>query len=331
MSESDTRKSTLNIKSASFMPKSMKNKIADGGSISSSATGSATSVSIEKSAHDVRKNSASSNIAGMMPGEKIPQIPGIGTVPKSDPLMKMMQLSNMMGSYMNMMNLGPKKLPPLLFTPPENLMNVHPHAPAHVETKNVKIITYSAEFMMSFRDKFKKKPDTMKELDFPHKSKTLKMTYIDDDSINPFNKKQQKSFDYNTKVLKIREWLNKLSAKNYNKISKYILTKFQYNPQLLKELSKILFIKAATEKSFSKIYIDLAEQLFKKFNDKENVEMNFKRLLLKKCQKEFYKDKMSDYEEDFSKGSLFVYDKEEINFQTKQKVFGNLKLIGELF
>lgn len=40
--------------------------------------------------------------------------------------------------------------------------------------------------------------------------------------------------------------------------------------------------------------------------------MNFKKLILRKCQKEFYKEKYSDNEEDFSKLSLAVYDETEI-------------------
>lgn len=37
------------------------------------------------------------------------------------------------------------------------------------------------------------------------------------------------------------------------------------------------------------IYVRLCVTLFKKFNDKENVEMNFRKLLLTRCEKQFYK------------------------------------------
>jgi len=100
---------------------------------------------------------------------------------------------------------------------------------------------------------------------------------------------------------------------------------------LLKQLSKIIFLKATTEQNYINLYVDLCEELFKKFNDKENVEMNFKKLILRKCQKEFYKEKYSDNEEDFSKLSLAVYDETEIQYWKKIWVFGNIKLIGELF
>lgn len=72
-------------------------------------------------------------------------------------------------------------------------------------------------------------------------------------------------------------------------------------------------------------------ELFRKFNDKTEPELNFKKLLMKKCHKEFYKDRMSDDEGDFSKGMLLVFHQEEIEYKKKQKIIGNIKLIGELF
>jgi hypothetical protein len=59
--------------------------------------------------------------------------------------------------------------------------------------------------------------------------------------------------------------------------------------------------------------------------------MNFKKLILRKCQKEFYKEKYSDNEEDFSKVSIQIYDESEIEYRKKIRVFGNIKLIGELY
>lgn len=52
---------------------------------------------------------------------------------------------------------------------------------------------------------------------------------------------------------------------------------------------KIIFMKSTTEQSFMEIYVRLCVTLFKKFNDKENVEMNFRKLLLTRCEKQFYK------------------------------------------
>jgi len=48
-------------------------------------------------------------------------------------------------------------------------------------------------------------------------------------------------------------------------------------------------MKSTTEQSFMEIYVRLCVTLFKKFNDRENVEMNFRKLLLTRCEKQFYK------------------------------------------
>ena len=45
------------------------------------------------------------------------------------------------------------------------------------------------------------------------------------------------------------------------------------------------------------LYVRLCILLFRKYNDKENVEMNFKKLLLSKCQKQFLKLQAKEEEE----------------------------------
>ena len=83
--------------------------------------------------------------------------------------------------------------------------------------------------------------------------------------------------------------MNKLSESNFDVIEGKLLKDFEYNPSLLYELMKIIFIKSTTEQSFLEIYVRLCVTLFKKFNDKENVEMNFRKLLLNRSEKQFYK------------------------------------------
>ncbi len=83
--------------------------------------------------------------------------------------------------------------------------------------------------------------------------------------------------------------LNKLSIGNYDVIEQKLLKEFEYTPSLLYELMKIIFMKSTTEQSFLEIYVRLCVTLFKKFNDKENAEMNFRKLLLTRCEKQFYK------------------------------------------
>lgn len=90
-------------------------------------------------------------------------------------------------------------------------------------------------------------------------------------------------------VGEIRISLNKLSINNFETISNQLLTKFNYTPSLLYELMKMIFIKSTSEHAYLDVYVRLCAILFKKFQDKENYEMNFKKLLVSKCQKQFFK------------------------------------------
>ena len=90
-------------------------------------------------------------------------------------------------------------------------------------------------------------------------------------------------------VKDLRIKLNKLSRDNFDTISKQILNDYSFSPSLLNELMKIIFMKATTESTYLEIYVRLCNLLFKKYNDKENKEMNFRKLLLTKCEKQFYK------------------------------------------
>lgn len=66
------------------------------------------------------------------------------------------------------------------------------------------------------------------------------------------------------------------------------MNKFTYTPSLLKELMKMIFQKSTGEHFYLDVYVKLCTILFKKFNDRENYEMNFKKLLVNKCQKQFF-------------------------------------------
>lgn len=148
-----------------------------------------------------------------------------------------------------------------------------------------------------------------------------------------------------------------MSDGNYDVIEGRLLKDFEYNPSLLYELMKIIFMKSTTEQSFLEIYVRLCVTLFKKFNDKENVEMNFRKLLLTRCEKQFYKMLKVEQEDrrvrrasmeeaslpsratgnettantDFNKSMLYVFDESEIKFRQKQQMFGNMRLIVELY
>ena len=115
-------------------------------------------------------------------------------------------------------------------------------------------------------------------MDFPHKRKRQ----IRSNQMSEADK-------FNLTVRELRILLNKLSKDNFETVSKSILHDYSFTPSLLNELMKIIFMKATTEEVYLDYYVKLCILLFKKYNDKENKEMNFKKLLLMKCQKQFYK------------------------------------------
>lgn len=146
------------------------------------------------------------------------------------------------------------------------------------------------EFMLSLRMANRDRPSNMALLDFPHKKKR---------SIHALNGRNQmtEADKFNYTVRELRILLNKLSKDNFENVSRRILNDFQITPSLLNELMKIIFMKATTESTYLEIYVKLCILLFKKYNDKDNKEMNFKKLLLMKCQKQFLKLSAREEEE----------------------------------
>ena len=173
----------------------------------------------------------------------------------------------------------------------------------------------------------------MLPLNFPHTSKSQKLKIIGQNQQPPHPVLDPKHNQYNENVRRMRELLNKLSKNNFNLIEHTLLHKFKYTAQLLKQLCKMVFQKATTEQHFSELYLDLCESLFKRFNDKDNVEMNFKKLLLRKCQKEFYKQVQQANQQAVSTTivSQTHIDQGEQEYRRRLRSFGNIRLIGDLF
>ena len=88
---------------------------------------------------------------------------------------------------------------------------------------------------------------------------------------------------FTNQVGKIRILLNKISKENFEKVQQQLMNNFDYNPSLLQELMKIIFMKSTTETQYLDLYIKLCRGFFKKFDDADHTEMNFKKLLLSRC------------------------------------------------
>lgn len=93
-------------------------------------------------------------------------------------------------------------------------------------------------------------------------------------------------------------------------------------------------MKCTTEQNLIENYVKLCSALFKVYNSNDDKELNFKKLLLTKCQKQFYRNSEGEVktkDEDFSETNYKVFDEIEMIYFGKVKMFGNIKLIGELF
>lgn len=135
-------------------------------------------------------------------------------------------------------------------------------------------------------------------------------------------------------VRNLRILLNKLAKENFARISDTILNNFAYTSEILQEFARILFNKCVKEPRFIDVYMLLADQLFKKFSTPKGKPvpagsegMNFKKIFLTFCQTTFENQE----NEDFLKELPGDLDEEEKKLKKKQRIFGNMKLIGQLF
>ena len=195
--------------------------------------------------------------------------------------------------------------------------------------------------MMTLKPLCKERPANMALLDFNHKKRR-----------NLRAGELSEADKFNHTVRELRILLNKLSKDNFETVTRKILHEQTFSPSLLSELMKIIFAKATTESNFTELYVRLCIMLFKKYNDKENKELNFKKLLLMKCQKQFFRGREQEeqarrsrreslnaednnggnpLDSDFNKQMQYVFDAEELKHRQKLQLFGNMRLIVELY
>lgn len=118
------------------------------------------------------------------------------------------------------------------------------------------------------------------------------------------------------------------------------MSNFQYTPILLYELMKMIFIKSTGEYSYLDVYVKLCSILFKKFDDRENYEMNFKKLLVSKCQKQFFKmlnkereerkkrkDSMTELENDLKPAEPTQEEKDDENSKLMMHLYDDNELM----
>ncbi|XP_069096169.1 eukaryotic translation initiation factor 4 gamma 3 isoform X5 [Pleurodeles waltl] len=158
-------------------------------------------------------------------------------------------------------------------------------------------------------------------------------------SEDPENVKTQELFR------KVRSILNKLTPQMFNQLMKQVTDLTVDTEERLKGVIDLVFEKAIDEPSFSVAYANMCRCLATlkvQMTDKPASTVNFRKLLLNRCQKEFEKDKVDDdvferkqKELESSKTpeekNRLQEELEEAKDKARRRSIGNIKFIGELF
>ncbi|CAB1349176.1 unnamed protein product [Coregonus sp. 'balchen'] len=160
----------------------------------------------------------------------------------------------------------------------------------------------------------------------------------EEESDDPEQAKTQELFK------RVRSILNKLTPQMFQQLMKQVTELTIDTEERLKGVIDLIFEKAISEPNFSVAYANMCRCLMGlkvPTTDKPGVTVNFRKLLLNRCQKEFEKDKDDDVifeekqkeldaaateEKDRLKAEL-----EEAKDKARRRSLGNIKFIGELF
>nr|KAF6381845.1 eukaryotic translation initiation factor 4 gamma 3 [Pipistrellus kuhlii] len=161
----------------------------------------------------------------------------------------------------------------------------------------------------------------------------------DSQAEDPENIKTQELFR------KVRSILNKLTPQMFNQLMKQVSALTVDTEERLKGVIDLVFEKAIDEPSFSVAYANMCRCLVTlkvPMADKPGNTVNFRKLLLNRCQKEFEKDKADDDVFEKKQRELEaasapeertrLHDElEEAKDKARRRSIGNIKFIGELF
>ncbi|XP_076421604.1 eukaryotic translation initiation factor 4 gamma 3 isoform X23 [Peromyscus maniculatus bairdii] len=144
---------------------------------------------------------------------------------------------------------------------------------------------------------------------------------------------------------KVRSILNKLTPQMFNQLMKQVSGLTVDTEERLKGVIDLVFEKAIDEPSFSVAYANMCRCLVTlkvPMAEKPGNTVNFRKLLLNRCQKEFEKDKADDDVFEKKQKELEaasapeertrLHDElEEAKDKARRRSIGNIKFIGELF
>nr|XP_009304365.1 eukaryotic translation initiation factor 4 gamma 3 isoform X2 [Danio rerio] len=144
---------------------------------------------------------------------------------------------------------------------------------------------------------------------------------------------------------KVRSILNKLTPQMFHQLMKQVTDLTINTEERLKGVIDLVFEKAIDEPSFSVAYANMCRCLATlkvPTADKPNTTVNFRKLLLNRCQKEFERDKVDDVVLERKQKEIdsatsptekerLQEELEEAKDKARRRSTGNIKFIGELF
>ncbi|KAM7379338.1 hypothetical protein PAMP_004900 [Pampus punctatissimus] len=144
---------------------------------------------------------------------------------------------------------------------------------------------------------------------------------------------------------RLRSILNKLTPQKFQELMKQVTELAIDTEERLKGAIDLIFEKAISEPNFSVAYANMCRCLMGlkvPTSDKPGVFVNFRKLLLNRCQKEFEKDQDDDEifekkqkeleaSKDEEERERLRVELEEAKDQARRRSLGNIKFIGELF
>ncbi|XP_065132120.1 eukaryotic translation initiation factor 4 gamma 1a [Paramisgurnus dabryanus] len=143
---------------------------------------------------------------------------------------------------------------------------------------------------------------------------------------------------------RVRSVLNKLTPQMFQQLMKQVTELTIDTEERLKGVIDLIFEKAISEPNFSVAYANMCRCLMGlkvPTSDKPGVTVNFRKLLLNRCQKEFEKDKDDDEIFEQKQKELEAANEgerqrlkdelEEAKDTARRRSLGNIKFIGELF
>uniref|UniRef100_A0A674D9Z2 Eukaryotic translation initiation factor 4 gamma, 1a n=1 Tax=Salmo trutta TaxID=8032 RepID=A0A674D9Z2_SALTR len=157
----------------------------------------------------------------------------------------------------------------------------------------------------------------------------------DEESDDPEQAKTQELFK------RVRSILNKLTPQMFQQLMKQVTELTIDTEERLKGVIDLIFEKAISEPNFSVAYANMCRCLMGlkvPTTDKPGVTVNFRKLLLNRCQKEFEKDQDDDVIFEAKQKEMEAEEKaglkatlEEAKDKARRRSLGNIKFIGELF